>query len=171
MPPMPATCPRASEHPTPTAPGKHSTSWELRHRLQSQLVFNSSAPHIRAACLAPSLSLSRYPPPALGLMLATPRDCVYPRLRWSWLGLGSAAQLPLLATLCRLILHLGRRPSWPRYVIPGPGPDCKPVTEDTPGSLARTRGKLGWRAGGLLVDQFCHRRSSDLPWREGHEDG
>ncbi|KAH8785822.1 hypothetical protein F5883DRAFT_92595 [Diaporthe sp. PMI_573] len=129
-----------------------------------------SAPHTRAACLAPRLSLSEDPPLVLGLMLATTEiACVLACGILGW-GLGLPPGCLPRNTL-QMILHLGRRPNRPRYVIPGPGPVCKPVTEATqavwPVSLSGLSGRLAVGSPGL---PSCHRRSSDLP-RGGRSGG
>lgn len=83
-------------------PGKRSPSWGLLHRLHGQA--GHSAPHTRAACLRAQTSSIWVSTTGLGTHVSDHRDCVFPRLRHSWLGLGSATQKPqllFLATLCR----------------------------------------------------------------------
>lgn len=60
-----------------------------------------SAPHTRAACLRAQTSSIWVPTAGLGTHVSDHRDCVYPRLRYSWLRLGYATQVPFAATLCR----------------------------------------------------------------------
>lgn len=87
---------RTRRRPARARPGKHSPPWELLHGLHGKLALGTS--HPRGLPSRPDF-LYLVSTIGLGTHVSNHKDCVFPRLRYSWLGLGSATQLPFLATL------------------------------------------------------------------------